>query len=138
MKRLVLLVSLFIATWTPHCVLAAGERQSPDPTALAAEVDRLVGEKLKANNIPAAPRADDAVFFRRLNLVLGGRVPVPSEVRTFLADPSPAKRQRAVQRLLASAAFVNHMTTSWRGWPPPLPMAPPCRKSITGPPGPSR
>jgi hypothetical protein len=116
MKRQVLLVSLFVATWTPHCLLAAGERQSPDPTVLAAEIDRLVGEKLKANHIPAAPRADDAAFFRRLNLVLGGRVPVPSEVRTFLADESPDKYRLAVQRLLASAAFVNHMTTSWRGW----------------------
>ncbi|MBN9122872.1 MAG: DUF1553 domain-containing protein, partial [Planctomycetes bacterium] len=60
--------------------------------------------------------ADDAAFFRRINLALAGLVPVPSEVRLFLADADPHKRAKAIDKLLASPAYANHMTTTWRGW----------------------
>jgi len=94
--------------------IAAAER--PDATSLAAEIDRLILEKLKTTGVSASPLADDATFFRRLNLAIAGRIPVPSEVRAFLADKAPDKRARAVDRLLASPAYVNHMTVSWNGW----------------------
>src|SRR4051812_12326803 len=83
---------------------------------LPAEIDRLVNQQLKAQHIVPAPAADDATFFRRINLALGGRIPLPSEVRLFLADTRPDKRARAVDRLLGSTAFANHMTKSWRSW----------------------
>lgn len=94
-----------------NCPVAAAE-----PAALAKEIDRLVGEKLRANNTRHAANSDDATFFRRINLVLCGRVPAPSEVRLFLSDTNPNKRAQAVDRLLDSAAHSNHMTTLWRGW----------------------
>jgi hypothetical protein len=87
-----------------------------DAAALAAEIDRFVLEKLKASNVLPAARADDAAFIRRLNLALGGRIPVSSQVRLFLADPSRDKRAKAIDRLLASAAYANYMSASWRGW----------------------
>jgi hypothetical protein len=95
---------------------ANGAKPKPDPAALAAVIDRHVGDKLTAYKVPAAPRSDDAAFYRRVNLVLAGRVPVPSEVRLFLADTDPRKRAKAIDKLLASAAYANHMTTTWRGW----------------------
>lgn len=88
----------------------------PDPAALATVIDARVGEALKAHNVPAAPKSDDATFFRRINLALAGRVPVPSEVRLFVADTDPNKRAKAIEKLLASAAYTNHLTTTWRGW----------------------
>lgn len=94
----------------------AAERPRPDPAALAVEIDRLVAEKLKSNGITAAPAAEDAAWFRRVNLVLAGRIPMPSDVRAFLGDAGPDKRARAIERLLASSAYVNHLTTSWRNW----------------------
>jgi Protein of unknown function (DUF1553)/Protein of unknown function (DUF1549) len=96
----------------------AGNRAKakPDPVALAAVIDRHVGDTLKAHKVPPAPRADDATFFRRVNLVLAGRVPVPSEVRLFVADTDPDKRAKVIDKLLASAAYANHMTATWRGW----------------------
>jgi hypothetical protein len=93
---------------------AAGDR--PDPAALAAVIDRYVGDRLASEQVPPAPRADDAEFFRRANLVLAGRIPVPSETRLFLADTDPDKRRKAVEKLLASPAYANHLTTTWRGW----------------------
>jgi hypothetical protein len=93
-----------------------GGTRKPDAAALAAVIDRHVGDKLKAYKVPAAPRADDATFFRRANVVLAGRIPVPSEVRLFLADTDPEKRAKLIDKLLASAAHANHLTTTWRGW----------------------
>lgn len=93
-----------------------GERPRLDPAALAKEIDRRVNEKLKAQQVSPAPRADDATFFRRINLALAGRIPAPAEVRTFLADSSPDKRAKAIDRLLNSAEFASHLTTSWRSW----------------------
>jgi hypothetical protein len=93
---------------------AAADR--PDPAALAVVIDRHVGDRLVSEQVPPAPRADDAEFFRRANLVLAGRIPVPSEVRLFLADTGPDKRRKAVEKLLASPAYANHLTTTWRGW----------------------
>jgi len=66
--------------------------------------------------VPPAPRADDATFFRRVNLLLTGHIPTPSEGRIFLADSDPEKRAKVVEKLLASPAYANHMTTTWRGW----------------------
>ena len=94
----------------------AADRTPKDAAALAAEIDRLALEKLKASAVVPSPRADDATFIRRLNLAIGGRMPVASEVRAFVADKSPDKRAKAIARLLDSAAYANHMTASWRGW----------------------
>jgi hypothetical protein len=105
-------VVLFLLLTSP----AAAAGPPPDAAALATEIDRLVAAQLQAHHVVPAPRADDATYFRRVNLVLAGRIPVPSEVRAFLADTTPDKRAKAVDRLLRSAAFANHLTTSWRGW----------------------
>src|SRR5258708_4886717 len=115
-RRSGLVACLLLAVWTLPLPARAAERPRMDAAALAAEIDRLVFEKLKAASVLAAPRADDATFIRRLNLALGGRVPVSSEVRAFLADQSPDKRAKAIERLLASAPYTNNMTASWRGW----------------------
>jgi hypothetical protein len=92
---------------------AAGK---PDPAALAAVIDRIVGDTLRERGVPPAPPADDATFFRRVHLSLVGRIPAPADIRVFLADPSPDKRTRAVEQLLASPEHVTHLTTTWRGW----------------------
>ena len=96
--------------------VAAEPAAKPTPASVAALIDRHVGDKLKANSVPAAALADDATFLRRASLALAGRVPVPSEVRLFLADTDPDKRAKLIDRLLASPAFATHMTTTWRGW----------------------
>lgn len=112
MKTCFSLLSLLLAIGT----VAAAERPRPDPAVLAAEIDRLVADRLKSHGLSAAPAAEDAAWFRRVNLVLAGRIAASSEVRAFLADPGTDKRARAIERLLASAAYANHLTTSWRNW----------------------
>jgi hypothetical protein len=104
-----------VATAADRAV-ARPQRPRADPAALAATIDRLIGDRLRAEHVTPAPPSDAAAFFRRVHLTLAGRIPVSSEVRAFLADTDPHKRAKAVDRLLDSAAYVNHMTTAWRGW----------------------
>src|SRR5581483_5486708 len=70
----------------------------------------------KSSGVAPLPLADDAAFFRRANLVLAGHIPTSAEVRLFLSDSSPAKKARAVDRLLASPGHIQYMTASWRNW----------------------
>jgi len=91
-------------------------KPTPDPAALAATIDRHIAASLLARSVKPTPRADDATFFRRINLALAGRIPLPADVRAFVADTDPAKRRKAIDKLLDSPRYVNHFTTLWRGW----------------------
>jgi hypothetical protein len=98
---------------------ARAEDLSPTDSAttaprIAARIDELIAAGWQAQQVAAAPLADDAEFFRRLNLDLCGRIPRAAEVRDFLADQQPDKRARATERLLQSPAFVIHQTNLWR------------------------
>jgi hypothetical protein len=58
----------------------------------------------------AAPRCDDAEFIRRIYLNLTGIIPPVEDTRAFLADKSPDKRAKLVDKLLASEGYARHMT----------------------------
>src|SRR4051794_25679342 len=78
----------------PRPAGAADVAATPDPAPLTAAIDRHVADGLAARGVKPAPRADDASFFRRVNLALAGRIPLPAEVRTFAADTDPDKRRK--------------------------------------------
>src|SRR5262249_39630433 len=59
----------------------------PTPT----KVDELVVAKLRKLGIIPSEVCNDGEFLRRVCLDLTGSLPTPEEVRTFLADSSPAK-----------------------------------------------
>ena len=58
-----------------------------------------------------APLADDAEFIRRVYLDVTGRLPSSVEVRAFVADSSPAKRERLIDQLLTSPGYARRMQT---------------------------
>ncbi len=85
-----------------------------DAAALAARIDQLIDARLTVEKVPPAPLADDAEFLRRISLDLTGRIPSVAQVRAFLRDRRPDKRQRLVDALLDGGAFVRHFTHVWR------------------------
>ena len=92
-----------LATFAAVSVAGAADTKakgSPDPAALAASIDRQITASLQARGVKPTPRADDATFFRRVNLALAGRIPLPADVRAFVADTDPAKRRKAIDKLL--------------------------------------
>lgn len=70
-------------------------------------IDDYVFGKMERDGVPSAPLSTDAEFFRRVTLDLTGRIPTPAALREFLADASPDKRSRLIDRLLGSPAFVD-------------------------------
>ncbi len=75
--------------------------------------DEVFGKMLK-DGIHWTTRSSDAEFLRRVTLDLTGEIPDADTVKSFLADLSADKRDRAIDRLLASDAFVDRWTM-WFG-----------------------
>jgi hypothetical protein len=94
------------------CLGAAGARQpsSDDARRLASRIDDEINKGYAAKGVRFAGVTDDATFLRRASLDITGKIPTVNEVRKFLADKSPEKRVRAVERLLDSPGYANHMT----------------------------
>lgn len=76
-------------------------------------IDRGINAKLQELNLPASPRCDDAEFIRRASLDTCGVLPTAAEVRRFLADPDPAKRDALIESLLSRPEFVDYWTYKW-------------------------
>ncbi len=70
-------------------------------------IDSHIFGKMERDAIPHAGLTSDAEFYRRIHLDLTGRIPDPGQVREFLADRSPDKRSRSIDKLIASEAFID-------------------------------
>ena len=62
-------------------------------------IDGYIFGKMEQDRVPHAPLSTDEEFLRRLSLDLIGRIPEPEQVRKFVADPDPAKRDKLVDEL---------------------------------------
>ncbi len=84
---------------------------------MSARIDQLLDEKLRATGWVAAGICSDAEFIRRASLDLTGAPPTASEVLEFTkSTKDPDKRQKLVDRLLASPISAMHLATSWADW----------------------
>lgn len=97
--------------------LAVGADPAPPPERppvfpaaleLAAQIDASVGQHWQQAGVQAVGPAGDSDFLRRVTLDLVGRVPSYQEATQFVADETPDKRQRAIQRLIDSPEFDLH------------------------------
>src|SRR5262245_21539850 len=89
--------------------LAAGLAKPTSPSSVARRnfIDDRIFTRMEREGIPHAPLATDHEFFRRVTLDLTGRIPSPADLREFLADTSPDKRARLIERLVGSPAWVD-------------------------------
>jgi len=79
-------------------------------------IDELVVAKLRKLGIVPSELCGDGEFLRRVSLDMTGTLPLPEEVLAFLADPSPDKRARKIDELLALPTYVAWWTTRLCDW----------------------
>ena len=70
-------------------------------------IDDHIFGKMERDGVPHAPPASDIEFLRRVTLDLTGRIPAPTEVRAFLADDDPNKRDKLIDRVIDSEEYVE-------------------------------
>jgi hypothetical protein len=73
-------------------------------------IDRTVFSKLNRMRISPSELCTDAEFIRRSSLDTLGILPSPEEVKAFLADQAPDRRNKLVDRLLARPEFADFWT----------------------------
>ncbi len=103
------------AASTPEAVGVDMNVDRPEAYAdLAAEVDRILDQLWIQKGVQPAGPADEATWMRRVYLDLVGRIPSVAEAREYLADSSPDRDDRLVDRLLAGGDHATHLATVWR------------------------
>ncbi|MBM83424.1 MAG: hypothetical protein CMJ78_22935 [Planctomycetaceae bacterium] len=80
----------------------------PTPT----KIDELVVDKLSKLGIVPSELCSDTDYLRRVYLDMAGTLPAPREIKAFLEDKSPSKREAVIDRLLESEAYA----TWWGLW----------------------
>ncbi len=90
----------------PDLPPASGDLQNP--------IDRLLQPYLAAHQVVPPSLVSDRVYARRVYLDLIGLLPNADELESFIRDPSPDKRSRLVERLLADRdRYAQHWLTFW-------------------------
>ncbi len=90
----------------------------PDlPPAVAGRenaVDRILDAYLEKHHVKRLAPLDDAEFLRRVYLDTVGLLPTPEALQSFVASDDPAKRQHAIDELLAdSHGYAEHWLSFW-------------------------
>jgi hypothetical protein len=80
-------------------------------------VNNFIDEKLIAKwkdlGLTPSPLCSDAEFFRRIHLDTVGALPSLADVKAFLAERDPAKRTRAIDKVLDRPEFVDYWALKW-------------------------
>jgi hypothetical protein len=85
----------------------------PTPVPQDSLIDRHVVEKLNRLKITPSPLATDEEFLRRVYFDLIGVQPRPDEIKAFLADQDPMKRDRVIDSLFERPEFIDHWSLKW-------------------------
>jgi mono/diheme cytochrome c family protein len=105
-------------------------RSADDSERMPPKGDRLTKEQIQtletwiqegarwpefpAGNTTLTPITDDLAFLRRVTLDTVGVVPTLDEIRAFLTDPSPDRRNRVIDRLLADPRWADNWMGYWQ------------------------
>ncbi len=86
--------------------ILAGEN---DSRPLRHKIDEQITNAIHAKGLTPAARCSDGEFVRRVYLDLVGTIPTAVEAVRFIDDPDPTKREKLIDRLLASPEHARHM-----------------------------
>lgn len=91
-------------------------RKTADPASdpawvkkTALEIDKRMAAGFAKAGVKPLPPAEDSRWLRRVYLDAIGRIPTYDEAKEFLEDTDPNKREKLVDRLLASEGYIGHM-----------------------------
>jgi len=84
-----------------------------DTTARTKQIDQLVNQGLRQNDLQPNGPISDQQFVRRIYLAASGRIPTAEEAREFLADGATDKRDALIDKLLESEGYVSHFYNYW-------------------------
>jgi hypothetical protein len=76
-------------------------------------VDKYTHAKWKELGLVPSDVCTDQQFIRRVTLDLTGTLPTPDQVKAFLADPSPKKRDALIDRLLDTPEYAYFFANKW-------------------------
>src|SRR5688572_33075326 len=76
-------------------------------------IDYFIPSSLDREGLRPSTPADPVGLLRRVTQDLTGIPPTIEEVEKFLADDSPDAYEQAVERLLNSPRYGEHMALSW-------------------------
>jgi hypothetical protein len=76
-------------------------------------VDELVFKQLKKVGMPPSDVCDDLTFLRRVTVDIAGRTPTDQELEAFRKDTAQDKRDRTIERLLASGDYADYFANKW-------------------------
>ena len=76
-------------------------------------IDHFVMAQLEKKGWQPSPQADKATLLRRVTFDLTGLPPTVDELDSFLGDDSPDAYGKAVDRLLDSSRYGEHMALDW-------------------------
>jgi hypothetical protein len=100
-----------------HWAYKQPHRTAPPKVVNAAaarcDIDRFVIARLEAAKLSPSPQAPPRTLYRRLYYDVTGLPPTADELDAFAADPSDAKYEAAVDRLLASPRFGERWARYW-------------------------
>lgn len=76
-------------------------------------IDRLALAQFQQLGLFPSEPCSDVEFLRRAKLDAIGLLPTPQEVRDFLADPAPDKREQFIARVLDDPAYADFWANQW-------------------------
>lgn len=98
---------------TSVMVLRPDAKFTPTKAPAGNFIDKHVIDKLNRLKITPSPLASDEEFLRRVYLDLIGIQPRPDEIKAFLADKNPAKREKTIDSLFARPEYIDHWSLKW-------------------------
>jgi hypothetical protein len=105
------------APWSEHWAYRPPERRAPPvlegESWVRDPLDRWVLARLEQEGLAPAAEAEPAALLRRASFVLTGLPPSLDELDRLLADEEPLAYERALERLLASPRYGEHMARFW-------------------------
>jgi len=109
------IVARFERTFAACSIIALGGDKgfTPAPVPAAHIIDTPVVNKLNRLKLRPSALAGDEEFLRRLFLDLIGVQPRPDEIRQFLADRNPKKREAIVDALFERPEFIDQWSLKW-------------------------